>query len=54
MVMMDSLEFIDEASAGFVPCLADTATLFYQLFGDVPGYLIDRQIANLIDVSKQK
>eukprot|EP00088_Acartia_fossae_P012119 TRINITY_DN16216_c0_g1_i3.p1 TRINITY_DN16216_c0_g1~~TRINITY_DN16216_c0_g1_i3.p1 ORF type:complete len:783 (+),score=196.71 TRINITY_DN16216_c0_g1_i3:323-2350(+) len=37
VVLMDSLEFIDEACNGFVPILADTATLFYQLFADHQG-----------------
>ena len=36
-VLMDSLEFIDLASNGFVTLLSNTATLFYQLFPDFQG-----------------
>jgi len=60
VVMMDSLEFIDEASAGFVPCLADTATLFYQLFGDVPDVelilneWIEEHLTRYLDLVKER
>jgi len=36
-VLMDSLEFIDLASNGFVTLLSNTASLFYQLFPDFQG-----------------
>ena len=39
-VMMDSLEFIDEACNGFVPGLAESSRLFYHLFNDYEGRFI--------------
>jgi hypothetical protein len=39
-VMMDSLEFIDEACNGFVPGLAESSRLFYHLFNDYEGIFI--------------